>query len=220
MIRLKNILAENMLRFGPKNLSEYDRRNLKRLTEAVDTKVTALADYPAAYKHFAALINQGTTTPSTYIGTDNIWIAQQNSQDSDFMYLNIFAIKNISFGGFQFPVPLNLQSNTTLSITKRKTHQQPNQGIWATDTTTAYVVVPEQNDFVDVVKNSSAATEISNQYDTFISSGGTAVDIASFIQKNPSKFNFATTKGQVNFATVTAALKNSLAKEVAKTIAA
>ena len=30
----KNILAENMLRFGPKNLSESDRRRLQRLTEA------------------------------------------------------------------------------------------------------------------------------------------------------------------------------------------
>ena len=34
------------------------------------------------------------------------------------------------------------------------------------------------------------------------------------------EFNFATIKGQANFATVTAALKNSIAKEVAKTIAA
>ena len=32
-----NILAENMLRFGPKNLSESDRRNLQRLMEATET---------------------------------------------------------------------------------------------------------------------------------------------------------------------------------------
>jgi hypothetical protein len=31
---MKNILAENMLRFGPKNLSESDRINLQRLMEA------------------------------------------------------------------------------------------------------------------------------------------------------------------------------------------
>lgn len=32
---MKNILAENMLRFGPKNLSESDKRNLQRLMEQV-----------------------------------------------------------------------------------------------------------------------------------------------------------------------------------------
>lgn len=32
---MKNILAENMLRFGPKNLSESDRSNLQRLMEQV-----------------------------------------------------------------------------------------------------------------------------------------------------------------------------------------
>jgi len=37
MIRLKNILAENMLRFGSKNLSESDKRNLQRLMEATET---------------------------------------------------------------------------------------------------------------------------------------------------------------------------------------
>lgn len=30
---MKNTLAENMLRFGPKNLSKLNRKNLKRLTE-------------------------------------------------------------------------------------------------------------------------------------------------------------------------------------------
>ena len=32
---MKNTLAENMLRFGPKNLSEESRNNLRQLTEAV-----------------------------------------------------------------------------------------------------------------------------------------------------------------------------------------
>jgi hypothetical protein len=32
---MKNILAENMLRFGPKNLSESEKRNLQRLMEQV-----------------------------------------------------------------------------------------------------------------------------------------------------------------------------------------
>ena len=31
---MKNILAENMLRFGPRNLTESEKRNLQRLTEA------------------------------------------------------------------------------------------------------------------------------------------------------------------------------------------
>ena len=31
---MKNTLAENMLRFGPKNLSELNRKNLKQLTES------------------------------------------------------------------------------------------------------------------------------------------------------------------------------------------
>jgi hypothetical protein len=34
---MKNILAENMLRFGPKNLSESDRIRLQRLMEATET---------------------------------------------------------------------------------------------------------------------------------------------------------------------------------------
>jgi hypothetical protein len=33
---MKNILAENMLRFGPKNLSESDRRNLQKLMEQTE----------------------------------------------------------------------------------------------------------------------------------------------------------------------------------------
>lgn len=34
MIKMKNILAENMLRFGPRNLSESERKNLQKLSEA------------------------------------------------------------------------------------------------------------------------------------------------------------------------------------------
>jgi hypothetical protein len=33
---MKNILAENMLRFGPRNLTESEKRNLQRLTEQSD----------------------------------------------------------------------------------------------------------------------------------------------------------------------------------------
>jgi hypothetical protein len=33
MIKMKNILAENMLRFGPRNLSESEKQNLQRLSE-------------------------------------------------------------------------------------------------------------------------------------------------------------------------------------------
>ena len=37
---MKNILTENMLRFGTKNLSKYDHRKLQRLTEADETTIS------------------------------------------------------------------------------------------------------------------------------------------------------------------------------------
>jgi hypothetical protein len=45
MIRLKNILAENMLRFGPKNLSESDKRNLQRLSEGASVPDSITLNY-------------------------------------------------------------------------------------------------------------------------------------------------------------------------------
>ena len=219
MIRLKNILAENMLRFGPKNLSELEKRNLRRLTENVTLKVTALKDYPAAYKHFAASINKDITTSAPYIGTETIWIATQNQKDESQMWLNIFKPQTISFQGFQFIVPLAIVADDNMILTTIASNRQSGQGIWSTDTTTLNLSVPDQSDFVGV-SGTTAQYDIDNQYDGFVEFGGTAADMASFIQKNPSKFNFATIKGQANFATVTAALKNSIAKEVAKTIAA
>jgi hypothetical protein len=42
---MKNILAENMLRFGPKNLSESDKRRLQRLSEAASVPATITLNY-------------------------------------------------------------------------------------------------------------------------------------------------------------------------------
>jgi hypothetical protein len=44
MIQLKNILAENMLRFGSKNLSESDRRKLQSLTEQASVSIDVAND--------------------------------------------------------------------------------------------------------------------------------------------------------------------------------
>lgn len=61
---MKNILAENMLRFGPKNLSESDRRNLQRLME----QVTGLAQGDAV--PFTGLKFSFTSgTPGNYNNT-------------------------------------------------------------------------------------------------------------------------------------------------------
>jgi hypothetical protein len=35
---MKNILAENMLRFGPKNLTELERKNLQRFLGSINKK--------------------------------------------------------------------------------------------------------------------------------------------------------------------------------------
>lgn len=71
MIRLKNILAENMLRFGPKNLSESDIRNLRRLTEATELTNQALDSTAlnAALKDLNGLLKTIPTTnkePNAY----------------------------------------------------------------------------------------------------------------------------------------------------------
>jgi hypothetical protein len=219
MIRLKNILAENMLRFGPKNLSESEKRNLRRLTEDVTLKVTALKDYPAAYKHFAASINKDITTSAPYIGTETIWIATQNQKNESQMWLDIFKPQTISIQGFQFIIPTAIVADDNMILTTIVAQRQQGQGIWQTDTTTLNLSVPDQSDF-DGTGGTTVQYDIDNQYNRFVEFGGTAVDMTAFLQKNPSKFNFATIKGQANFATVTAALKNSIAKEVAKTIAA
>ena len=72
MIRLKNILAENMLRFGPKNLSESDRRTLRRLTEATELTDQTLdtTALNAAIKDLNSLVKTIPTTNKEPNGYD------------------------------------------------------------------------------------------------------------------------------------------------------
>lgn len=73
-MNLKNTLAENMLRFGPKNLSESDRRNLQRLMEdkkvAYAENIRALASYKNATSGNPDVMNvDNSENKYIYIGT-------------------------------------------------------------------------------------------------------------------------------------------------------
>jgi hypothetical protein len=59
---MKNILAENMLRFGPKNLTESERKNLQRLFEqsAVWDNVKPIGNNPDGPKEIKTNIPAAT----------------------------------------------------------------------------------------------------------------------------------------------------------------
>ena len=60
ILNMKNTLAENMLRFGSKNLTEENRKNLKRLTE--DYVATNGTTYKLNFKDEVAFMNFITPT--------------------------------------------------------------------------------------------------------------------------------------------------------------
>lgn len=60
MIKMKNILAENLLRFGVKNLSESNQKHLSMLTEANDiNKIDWANKQTMAIKNLTAQYNEG-----------------------------------------------------------------------------------------------------------------------------------------------------------------
>jgi hypothetical protein len=218
MIRLKNILAENMLRFGPKNLSESDKRNLQRLTESIDKNLKQLTDYAAAYKHFAASITKNITTSAPFIGTETIWIGKPVSNETARMEINIFYPQTFSIMGFQFIIPSSVNTDNPIMFTTNSSERRYG-GVWFYDPATTTVSLKDQTDY-NGLSGTTTEYEIDSAYSIFTDYGGTAADLTSFIQKNASKFDLAAIKSQANFSTITAKLKNSVAKEITKTIGA
>jgi hypothetical protein len=105
MIRLKNILAENMLRFGPKNLSESDRMRLQQrlLSEATlkDLDPTGMA---SAQKFFAAEFLKNTDGPQ-FSTAGLIYVAYPTGKELGFGYsISLFKLQSVSFGPISFPV--------------------------------------------------------------------------------------------------------------------
>ena len=106
MIRLKNILAENMLRFGPKNLSESDKRRLQNLLIEATLKDLDSAGMASAQKFFAAEYEKGTNGPQ-FATANLIYIADTSDKPEQRMKynINIFKLISINFGVAQFIIP-------------------------------------------------------------------------------------------------------------------
>ena len=92
MIRLKNILAENMLRFGPKNLSESDKRRLQNLLIEATLKDLDSAGMASAQKFFAAEYEKGTNGPQ-FATANLIYIADTSDKPEQRMKYNINILK-------------------------------------------------------------------------------------------------------------------------------
>ncbi len=110
---MKNILAENMCRFGTKNLSESDKQ---RLTEAV-IELMADANAAAALKNLKAQIAKGTKLPGIRMGQYYLKV-QSNAETTD--QLGTGAIVRGKVGGLHgkgiggvgtLPVPSNFTLN-------------------------------------------------------------------------------------------------------------
>ena len=99
MIRLKNILAENMLRFGSKNLSESEKRNLQRLIEQ-DFKM------PENIKGFRIIESVQTATEPTMIdagtefpGSQYVYFDENSFQDgTKYAFENDKVLVQTNFG--------------------------------------------------------------------------------------------------------------------------
>ena len=104
MIRLKNILAENMLRFGPKNLSESDKRRLQSLlTESTLKELDP--NYALAQKFFAAEWAKGSDGPQ--FATANLIYAASPRKDPEASNYNIdiFKLTTVNFTIITFILP-------------------------------------------------------------------------------------------------------------------
>jgi hypothetical protein len=82
--KMKNILAENMLRFGPKNLDSKAVRTLKRLTEQTEmspSKLDTIAPGAAAWLTTTLQDKKKATTPNTayYAAVGNNVLVYQTS---------------------------------------------------------------------------------------------------------------------------------------------
>ena len=228
MIRLKNILAENMLRFGPKNLSESDRRRLQNLTESYDVTLAKMVDYPSMYETFYKLLQKGVYT-GKYIGTETICYMNQNPSFSEESFISIYKPMIAPCGNksnfLNFIVPTPGISSSTLRLTTGATRQSsdvkkaPKYFYNGTDVNTTIVNFYNAENFKPMATSGAPKDDVDYWYETFANDGGTSADMLAFIQKNKAKLTgFDTIKTQTNYATVVATFTNSVAKEMAASI--
>jgi hypothetical protein len=221
---MKNILAENMLRFGPKNLSESDKIRLQRLTESVDITLAKHPDYPKAYETFYKLLQKGTYT-GKYIGTQTIWYINQNPSFSEESFISIFKPMVATLGGkssmLQFPIPTPGIPSGNLILTTAQSQQSsdikmaPKYFRNGTNVNSDIINFYDAGNFQNVsIGTGTPKDDVDYFFEDFGKSGGTSADFLAFIQKNPTNFNLAAIKGQSNYASVTATFTNSIAKEV------
>jgi len=99
---MKNILAENMLRFGTKNVSEADIK--KRLTEATLKELDPLM--ANATKYFAAEFRNNTSGPQ-FATANLIYVAQPSNMQSASRYIiEVYKAQSASFGVTSFIIPV------------------------------------------------------------------------------------------------------------------
>ena len=104
---MKNILAENMLRFGPRNLSESEKRNLQRLVEAdpgdpSQSTVNLTADITALKTACAAF---NTATTKIYGTNPELFaVALYSTKNESFIHINQPSISDK--GGAKWPYGL------------------------------------------------------------------------------------------------------------------
>jgi hypothetical protein len=123
MIKMKNILAENMLRFGPRNLSESEKQNLQRLSEiapaggSMTPQGKALMDKMIADTQVLAKGAVGVTFNDGASQPMKIGSATVEAVNPEYWKLNgaIRLVLNTNYGGIAKSVKIGLladESNT------------------------------------------------------------------------------------------------------------
>jgi hypothetical protein len=104
---MKNILAENMLRFGVKNLQESDIKRIEEslLTEAeIDLK--SMPEVKAAAAYFKKAWTSRIPKPNYVLGQYYLKSTQAANFDRDYRYMGIVVgFKSANFRGVILPVP-------------------------------------------------------------------------------------------------------------------
>jgi hypothetical protein len=104
---MKNILAENMLRFGVKNLQESDIKRIEEslLTEAeIDLK--SMPEVKAAAAYFKKAWTSRISKPNYVLGQYYLKSTQAANFERDYRYMGIVVgFKSANFRGVILPVP-------------------------------------------------------------------------------------------------------------------
>jgi hypothetical protein len=129
---MKNTLAENLLRFGVKNLSEADKKNLQEQTAAKDGDLNLIMNQVASIlnKQIDAKIAADPNFPQTKLtverkaAADNIWynwkygnITIKGANDSLIDYRTLMASNGPKLIGDSIKGAFNINTNRTLPKT-------------------------------------------------------------------------------------------------------